>query len=116
MQGLAPTWRHTEEWYSFDVSVRGQPGVEVLATVNEATYNPRLKFLWTDRSLAMGDHPIIWTRQTGEGRAFLTVLGHSAAAYQSPRYQNILEGAVEWAGRLRDGRLRDVMLGHPLCP
>jgi len=103
MQGLAASWRHNEEWYSFDASVRGQPGVEVLATVDEATYTPRLKFLWNDRDLAMGDHPIIWTRQAGEGRAFLTVLGHSAAAYQSPQYQRILEGAVEWAGRIGGG-------------
>lgn len=102
MQGLAPSWSHNEEWYSFDASVRGQPGVEVLATVDEATYTPRLNFLWTDRNLAMGDHPIIWIRQAGEGRAFLTVLGHSAAAYQSQRYQRILDGAVGWAGRLRD--------------
>ena len=99
MAGLPRSWPHTEEWYSFDRSVRGQPGVEVLATVDESTYTPRLKFLWNDQDLAMGDHPILWTRETGDGRAFFSVLGHAGETYRSPLYQGILERAVQWAGR-----------------
>ncbi len=97
---LDSTWRHTEEWYSFDRSVRGQPGVEVLATVDESTYSPRLKMLWMDEDLAMGDHPILWTRTLGAGRAFFSALGHQGEAYEAPEFQGVLEGAVEWAGQL----------------
>ena len=59
---LGPAWPHVEEWYSFDRSVRGDDGVEVPATVDDATYAPRLKFLLADRELSMGDHPVLWTR------------------------------------------------------
>ncbi len=100
MRRLGPTWEHTEEWYSYDRSVRGQPGARVLATVDETTYSPRLKLLWTDRDLSMGDHPVIWTRALGRGRAFFSALGHSAEAYRGAPYQGVLEGAIEWAARL----------------
>lgn len=93
-------WQHVEEWYSYDRSVRGQPGVQVLASVDETTYSPRLKFLWTDDDLAMGDHPIVWTRTLGRGRAFFSALGHSGAAYKTAQYKGVLEGAVEWAGQI----------------
>ncbi len=96
---LGPTWKHTEEWYAYDRSVRGQPGVHILATVDETTYSPRLKLLWTDRDLSMGDHPVIWTRAAGSGRAFFSSLGHSAEAYRGDLYRSVLEGAVEWAAR-----------------
>lgn len=97
MAGLAPTWQHTEEWYSFENSVRGQTATEILATVDESTYTPRMKFLWIDKDVSMGDHPVIWTRQIGRGRAFLTALGHAPETYQTPEYQAILKGAIQWA-------------------
>jgi len=99
---LGPTWRHIEEWYSFDQSVRGQSGVQVLAAVDESTYIPRMKLLWTDKDLAMGDHPILWTRTVGAGRGFFSALGHQGVAYSTAEYQGVLEGAIEWAGRLDD--------------
>ncbi len=99
-QHLAQSWPQVEEWYSFDRSVRGDEGVEVLATVDESTYTPRLRLLWFDRDLAMGDHPILWTRSVGQGRAFFSALGHQGASYASPEVRGILRGALAWAGRL----------------
>jgi type 1 glutamine amidotransferase len=93
-------WQHVEEWYSYDRSVRDQTGVQVLASVDETTYSPRLRFLWTDDDLAMGDHPIIWTRTVGRGRAFFSALGHAGDAYKTAQYKGVLEGAVEWAGQI----------------
>ncbi len=104
MQGAGETWQHLDEWYSFDRSVRGDPGVEILASVDEATYDQQLRLLWMDESLSMGDHPIIWTRPIGRGRAFLSVLGHRASAYQDSNYRAILEGALEWVGKLGEAR------------
>ncbi len=93
---LDSNWNRVDEWYSFDRSVRGDPGVEVLASLDESTYEPRLKLLWMDEDLSMGDHPIIWTRRVGNGRAFLSALGHCAESYQEPKYRAVLEGAIEW--------------------
>jgi len=95
-RNLDSNWSRVDEWYSFDRSVRGDPGVEVLASLDESTYEPRLKLLWLDQDLAMGDHPIIWTRNVGKGRAFLTAMGHSAESYREPQYRAVLEGALEW--------------------
>ncbi len=98
MLGAAETWEHLDEWYSFDRSVRGYPGVQVLASVDEATYDQQLRLLWIDQSLSMGDHPVIWVRPVGVGRAFLSALGHRASAYNDPNHLAILESAIEWAG------------------
>ena len=101
MRHLGAAWTHSEEWYSYDRSVRGQPGARVLAAVDETTYSPRLKLFWNDRDLSMGDHPVIWTRAVGRGRAFFSALGHSAEAYRrGGPYPGVLEGAIEWAARL----------------
>ena len=99
MRGAGQGWLHFDEWYSFDRSVRGDEGVEILASVDESTYKPRLEFLWVDQDLSMDDHPVIWTREVGGGRAFLSALGHVASAYRDP-YLGILEAGIAWAGRL----------------
>lgn len=102
VQGSPGEWRHLDEWYAFDRSVRGQPGVEVLASVDESGYATRLKFLWVDRELAMGDHPVIWARPVGRGRALLCALGHRGELYQRSEFVGLLESAITWAGRLAE--------------
>lgn len=97
---LPSAWAWADEWYSFDRSVRGEDDVEVLASLDESTYVPRMKFLWIDKDIAMGDHPIIWTRKISAGRAFLSALGHNGSAFQAKDYQDVLEGAIAWCGRL----------------
>ena len=92
---LPVSWTHNEEWYSWDKSVRGG-GFNILATVDENTYNPRLLFLGMDKDLRMGDHPVIWNRCVGNGRSLYSALGHSDKAYESETYQELLTGAVEW--------------------
>ena len=102
MKRAQPTWSHFDEWYSFDRSVRGDEGVEVLASVDEATYDQRLRLLWIDQDLSMGDHPVIWTREVGTGLAFLSALGHRAEVFRDPNYIAVLEDGIEWTGRLGD--------------
>lgn len=97
MAGLGPTWTRVEEWYSFEESPRG-PGVEVLATLDESTYSPRMKIAILDRDLRMGDdHPIIWTHCIGRGRAIYSALGHQAEAYREPLHRRLLGQAIAWA-------------------
>ena len=97
---LPSHWTHSDEWYSFDRSVRGDPGVEVLASLDESTYDTRFQFLGADEDLAMGDHPAIWARTVGEGRALIAIPGHTGRALADRHYLSVVEGAMEWAGRI----------------
>lgn len=100
---LPDAWQRTDEWYSFDKSPRGRPGLTVLATLDESTYKPG-EFVGT--SLAMGkDHPIIWSRCAGPegkpgGRVLYSALGHTAASFAEPEYRQTLQGALRWAMKL----------------
>jgi uncharacterized protein len=86
----------TDEWYSFAKSAR-QPGVTVLATLDEGTYSPKGMF---GSDLRMGkDHPIVWTHCIGKGRAFYSALGHVPESYSEPHYKAMLLGATKWALR-----------------
>jgi uncharacterized protein len=100
MRHLPRTWQHNEEWYSFAASPRAR-GVDVLATVDERSYEPGF---WLDlRPLAMGaDHPVIWAHAQGQGRVLYSALGHQAKTYADPRYRELLEQALIWAGRIGD--------------
>jgi type 1 glutamine amidotransferase len=96
---LRSEWHRTDEWYSFDKSPR-KPGISILATLDERTYKPGSFF---GTGLAMGsDHPIIWTRCVGKGRALYSALGHTAATYAEPDYRNHIAGALKWVLK-RDG-------------
>jgi Trehalose utilisation len=58
----------TDEWYSYQGQPRTQPGLRILSTLNEATYNPSAK---------MGDHPISWYRAPlDSSRYYYTGAGH----------------------------------------
>lgn len=90
---LPGEWSRIDEWYSFKNNPRAS-GARVLATLDERTYSPRLFFM----DLAMGvDHPIVWKRCVGQGRAFYSALGHPASAYEDPLHLKMLEGAIAWA-------------------
>lgn len=98
---LPETWVRTDEWYSFEKSPRGT-GVRVIATLDEGTYSPEMHMFYVfDQDLRMGeDHPILWSRCIGEGRAFYSAMGHQASAYREPEYRGVLEGAIAWAAGL----------------
>ena len=86
---------HEDEWYSFERSAR-QPGVRVLASLDESSYAPR-EIL---RDISMGDHPVVWSHCPGRGRVFYSALGHTAVSYERPELRSMLEGAVAWAAGL----------------
>jgi type 1 glutamine amidotransferase len=90
MRGLPKVWPRNEEWYSFDRDPRG-PGVHVLATVDETSYDP------TDKLRMGADHPIIWTKCVGKGGVFFSALGHQIKDWSEPVFLSHIEGAMEWA-------------------
>ncbi|MCE2391253.1 MAG: ThuA domain-containing protein [Proteobacteria bacterium] len=107
---LEPEWEFTDEWYSFLSNPRAR-GANVLVTLDESTYSPRMKMLGRDDDLSMGpDHPIVWSHCLGEGRAFFSALGHRAEAYSDPRYARMIEGALVWAAGLEGD------CSYPLAP
>ncbi|MEO8659330.1 MAG: ThuA domain-containing protein [Bryobacteraceae bacterium] len=93
---LGKEWIRTDEWYSFENNPRTN-GAKVLATLDERTYSP--KMMWKDVSMG-ADHPIIWKRCVGKGRAFYSALGHAAGTYREPLHLKELEGAIAWAAGL----------------
>lgn len=95
MAGLPRDWNHVEEWYAWHSSPR-EGGVNVLATVDETSYSPMIKMLGSEKDLRMGDHPVIWSRCVGEGRAFYSALGHSGETYADPVHQRLLRNAMQW--------------------
>lgn len=98
-RALPEQWSHEEEWYSWESSPR-DAGFHVLVSVDESSYSPHFSLGGREIDLRMGDHPAIWTGCVGKGRALYSALGHQAAAYESPEYQSVLEGAVAWAAGL----------------
>ena len=68
----------------------------MLITVDEKTYKPIGMF---DKDLAMGDHPMVWTRCIGKGRVLYSAFGHRAEAYAEPENVTLLTNAVSWALR-----------------
>lgn len=96
---LPESFMHLEEWYSFEKSPRGR--VNVLATVNEADYQPENRTMLEDLTgageLAMGsDHPVIWHHKVGQGTVYFTALGHRGDTYADADYQKLLEEASLW--------------------
>lgn len=93
---LPSAWQWTEEWYSFDRSVRTQ-GYKVLLDVDEQTYKP--DGMW-GQDLRMGkDHPVAWWHCIGKGRVFYSALGHRPEAYAAPEFRHILTGSLAWTLR-----------------
>ncbi|WP_196221852.1 ThuA domain-containing protein [Sphingobium sp. CAP-1] len=99
---LAPTWRRSDEWYSFVSSPRNK-GYRILVTIDEKSYRPEQRLLpfTRPRDIRMGsDHPMVWTHCVGDGRAFYSALGHQVAAYGEPLHRQMIAGAIAWAAGL----------------
>lgn len=90
--------RLEDEWYSFAKSPRSAPGMLILATLDEKSYENK-SLLGTDLSMG-ADHPIVWSHCIDKGRAFYSAIGHQAKTYDLPQYRAMLEGATRWALKL----------------
>jgi len=72
LKGLPPSSvDFRDEYYQFTSTPRGQSGVTILVTVDEATSSAPF-------SSPMGrDHPVVWAKPIGKGRIVHHSLGHS---------------------------------------
>lgn len=96
MAGLPGSWEHKEEWYSWEESPRDK-GFTVLATIDEDSYEPWQRMFGTEVDLRMGDHPVVWGRCVGQGRAIYSTMGHAADSFAAAEHQQLLESALAWA-------------------
>jgi type 1 glutamine amidotransferase len=80
-------WIAADEWYNFKSNPRASLGVDVLATVDEATYTGG----------TMGtDHPVIWAQERLSGRTLYTSLGHVAERWQEPAFVEHIASSLRW--------------------
>jgi len=92
--GLPAIWSRTDEWYSFDSSVRAK-GYQVLATIDEASY--KRGGPGSDK-LTMGkDHPMLWAHCVGKGPVLYSALGHTGESFAEPEMRKLLTNAINWA-------------------
>jgi type 1 glutamine amidotransferase len=88
-RAIPARWSWSDEWYDFRSNPR--PGVHVLLSVDEATYQEG----------GMGtDHPVAWCHRVEGGRSWYTSLGHADAAYADPVFRSHLLGGLEAAAGL----------------
>lgn len=99
---LPAEFMHAEEWYSWDASAR-EKGFHVLLTVDESSYTPFARGFGAEMDLRMGDHPVVWARCVGKGRALYSAMGHWADAYANPAHAKLLENAIEWTAGVGRG-------------
>lgn len=82
---LPPRWTIEDEWYNF----RELPQhVTVLAELVTESI---------EGSEHEGYHPATWYHSVGEGRAFYTVMGHSASTWNHSHFLNQLLGGIRFA-------------------
>jgi hypothetical protein len=95
LQGIPDIWQHEEEWYSWEKSPRAE-GFNILATLDEDSYTPMVKFLGQERDLRMGDHPVVWSNCVGTGRSLYAAMGHKAEAFEEPNFRRLLRNGLSW--------------------
>jgi type 1 glutamine amidotransferase len=89
LKGLPQTFPiENDEWYTYDRSPR--PDVQVLANVDENSYEPA-------RTVKMGDHPVIWTNPHYKARNVYFQFGHKGALLQNPYFTQVFLNSIHWA-------------------
>ena len=91
LRGLPDTFRiEADEWYTYDRDPRDHPDIQVLATVDEASYSART-------TVKMGDHPVIWTNRSKPARNLYVQFGHSPSLVENPDFRTLMTDALRWA-------------------
>ncbi len=62
-------------------------------------YDPGGTHEWGGKPKHMpsGTFPLGWTRYYGNGKVFVTLLGHNGLSFETPEFQRILLNGIEWA-------------------
>lgn len=97
--GLPDSARFSDEWLFFQTSgpvIRSQPFLQVHVTLDENSMEGGL-----GEQTAMGDHPLVWSRQWPEGgRTVYSALGHKTSTFDSVYFfRRQLYNAILWASK-----------------
>jgi type 1 glutamine amidotransferase len=91
MKGLGSSFTiENEEWYTYDKSPR--PNVHVLASVDEKSYSPQ-------RTITMGDHPVVWTNEHYKARNIYIFMGHHPELFENKAYTTLVHNSILWAAK-----------------
>jgi type 1 glutamine amidotransferase len=90
LAGVASPWELTEEWYSLKEFA---PDLHVLLVLDTAGM--------TGDAYQRPPYPIAWARREGKGRVWFDAMGHREDVWDSPAFQTMLIGGIEWAGGRR---------------
>ena len=88
---LPKEWVVEDEFHRFGSNPR--KNVNVLISVDEDSYKGKQKM--------GGDHPFVWYHEYDGGRSFFTSLGHTKEIYSNPKFEQLIEGAIVWTGKLK---------------
>ena len=103
--------------FTVNVTQPGHPGVEGVADfeTNDEMYmgldlrdgndffmtgdSEEGTYTWGGKETFMpaGTFPLGWTRPYGDGRVFVTLLGHNGLSFETPEFQTIVLNGVTWA-------------------
>lgn len=93
IRGIADGDVLVDEWYGFHDNPR--PRVNVVATVDESTYEAYLG--------EMGpDHPIVWWHEVAGGRSVYNSMGHAVAAWSDPKFLGTVLGGIDLAAGITE--------------
>ncbi|WP_323142607.1 ThuA domain-containing protein [Massilia phyllosphaerae] len=96
--GVPQRWMWSDEWYELTNPYKVEN--HTVLKVDESSYDPTR--IWPGQvAHGMGaEHPVAWYRtagRSGQGRVFVTTLGHNAEMYRDPQYLGHLMGGIWWA-------------------
>ena len=80
-----------EEWYSLK---NFAADMHVIFTIDTTTMH--------DWMYQRAPYPVTWARKFGEGRVYYTAMGHREDVWNTPAYQKLLVGAIDWVTKKVD--------------
>jgi cytochrome c len=103
--GLPASYVRNDEWYNFrspdfatvgngDYTPRGAAGIQILANVDEATYDEQ------DGSPEADDHPMTWCQRYDGGLSWYTAMGHTEASFTEANFLHQVLGGLETTARV----------------
>jgi type 1 glutamine amidotransferase len=88
MKHVPASFITNDEWYIYNQSPR--PNVHVIASIDESTYNP-------EKTVKMGDHPVIWTNEKMKGKNIYIAMGHFPELFEDVPFTTIFRNSILWA-------------------
>lgn len=95
---LGDSFEFTDEFYQYRDGSFSRDRVRVLISVDTEKSDLVPQRMEKDK-----DYPLAWCSKYGEGRAFVTALGHRDDVWTNPVFQDHLLGGIKWALGLEEG-------------